>query len=72
MLDDAGYEMGSDGVRVDPKSGKPLVFRLYSRGSDQNSIDIVPYVSGWMEQIGIKLERPDDQQQQAGQLDPGR
>jgi peptide/nickel transport system substrate-binding protein len=55
MLDDAGYTMGSDGVRVDPASGKPLEFRFYSRSSDQNSIDIVPYVSGWMEQIGIKL-----------------
>ena len=56
MLDDAGYTMGSDGVRVDPESGKPLEFRFYSRASDQNSIDIVPYVSGWMEQIGIKLD----------------
>ncbi len=26
MLDDAGYTKGTDGVRVDPKSGKPLVF----------------------------------------------
>jgi peptide/nickel transport system substrate-binding protein len=56
MLDDAGYTMGSDGIRVDPASGKPLEFRFYSRASDQNSIDIVPYVSGWMEQIGIKLD----------------
>jgi peptide/nickel transport system substrate-binding protein len=56
MLDDAGYTMGSDGIRVDPKSGKPLEFRIFSRASDQNSIDIVPYVSGWMEQIGIKLD----------------
>ena len=56
MLDDAGYEMGPDGVRVDPGSGRPLVFRFFSRASDQNSIDIVPYVSGWFEQIGIKLE----------------
>jgi peptide/nickel transport system substrate-binding protein len=56
MLDDAGYTMGPNGVRIDPKSGKPLEFRLYSRASDQNSIDIVPYVSGWMEQIGIKLD----------------
>jgi peptide/nickel transport system substrate-binding protein len=56
MLDDAGYTMGPDGVRIDPKSGKPLDFRFFSRSSDQNSIDIVPYVSGWMKQIGIKLE----------------
>ena len=55
MLDDAGYTMGPDGVRIDPKSGRPLEFRFFSRASDQNSIDIVPYVSGWMEQIGIKL-----------------
>jgi ABC-type transport system substrate-binding protein len=56
MLDDAGYTMGPDGVRIDPKSGKPLEFRFFSRASDQPSIDIVPYVSGWMEQIGIKLD----------------
>ena len=56
MLDDAGYTMGADGVRVDPKSGKPLEFRFYSRTTDQNSIDIVPYVTGWMQQIGIKLD----------------
>ena len=56
LLDDAGYTMGPDDVRIDPKSGTPLVFRFFSRASDQNSIDIVPYVSGWLEQIGIKLE----------------
>ncbi len=56
MLDDAGYAMGPDGIRIDPKSGKPLEFRFFSRASDQNSIDIVPYVSGWMQQIGIKLD----------------
>ncbi len=56
MLDDAGYAMGPDGVRIDPESGRPLEFRFFSRTSEQTSIDIVPYVSGWMEQIGIKLE----------------
>ena len=56
MLDDAGYTMGPDGVRIDPKTGNPLEFRFYSRATDQNSIDIVPYVKGWMQQIGIKLD----------------
>ena len=56
LLDDAGYTMGPDGVRIDPKSGRPLEFRFYSRSTDQPSIDIVPYVSGWLEQIGIKLD----------------
>jgi peptide/nickel transport system substrate-binding protein len=56
MLDQAGYTMGPDGIRIDPKTKEPLEFRFYSRGSDQPSIDIVPYVSGWLEQIGIKLD----------------
>ena len=56
MLDDAGYTMGPNGVRIDPKSGKPLEFRFFSRSSEQNSVDIVPYVVGLMEQIGIKFD----------------
>jgi peptide/nickel transport system substrate-binding protein len=56
MLDQAGYKKGPDGVRVDPKTGKPLDFRFFSRSSDQPSQDIVPYVQGWLQQIGIKLE----------------
>ena len=56
MLDAAGYKMGSDGVRVDPTNNKPLDLRYYARKSDQNSQDIVPYIEGWLAQIGIKLE----------------
>lgn len=55
MLEQAGYEMGPDGVRIDPETNEPLEFRFYSRSSDQNSIDIVPYVRDWLEQIGIKI-----------------
>jgi peptide/nickel transport system substrate-binding protein len=56
MLDQAGYAKGPDGTRVDPKTGKPLEFRFYSRSSDQPSIDIVPYVQDWLKQIGIKID----------------
>jgi peptide/nickel transport system substrate-binding protein len=56
LLDQAGYTMGPDGVRIDPKTNKPLDLRFFSRASDQPSIDIVPYVQGWLKQIGIKLE----------------
>ncbi len=56
MLDQAGYKMGSNGVRIDPKTGKPLEFRFYSRTTDQPSIDIVPYVQEWLKQIGIKID----------------
>ena len=31
MLEQAGYKMGPDGVRIDPKTGDPLEFRFYSR-----------------------------------------
>ncbi|MGH2630950.1 MAG: ABC transporter substrate-binding protein [Actinomycetota bacterium] len=55
MLEQAGYEMGPDDVRIDPKTNEPLEFRFYSRSSDQNSIDIVPYVQDWLKQIGIKI-----------------
>ena len=56
MLDQAGYTMGPDGIRIDPKTKEPLEFRFYSRGNDQPSYHVVPYVSGWLEQIGIKLD----------------
>jgi peptide/nickel transport system substrate-binding protein len=56
ILDQAGYSKGSDGVRIDPENGEPLEFRFYSRESDQASQDIVPYVQGWLEEIGIKLD----------------
>ena len=71
MLDDAGYTMGPDGVRIDPKSGKPLEFRFFSRTSDQNSIDIVPYCQGLDAADRHQARSPDAQQQQAGQRDPG-
>src|SRR5262249_11318943 len=54
-LDAAGYKKGPDGVRIDPKTNKPLDFLYYTRNSDQNTIDAAPYVKQWMSEIGIKL-----------------
>ena len=61
LLDDAGYEdSDGDGVREMPADstdpGRPLEFRYYVRTSDQTSIDSAPFVSEWLEQIGIKTE----------------
>jgi peptide/nickel transport system substrate-binding protein len=56
MLDQAGYTKGSNDIRIDPQNGKPLEFRFFSRESDQNSQDIVPYVQDWLKEIGIKLD----------------
>jgi peptide/nickel transport system substrate-binding protein len=56
LLDQAGYKMGPNGVRVDPTNNKPLEFRLFIRSSDQPSQDMVPFFEGWMQQIGIKID----------------
>jgi peptide/nickel transport system substrate-binding protein len=56
LLDNAGYKMGSDGIRIDPKTNKPLEFRFFTRSTDQPSQDIVPYVGGWLKEIGIKID----------------
>jgi peptide/nickel transport system substrate-binding protein len=53
-LDAAGYKMGPNGVRIDPFDNKPLEFRYYTRNSDQNTIEVAPFVRDWLSQIGIK------------------
>jgi peptide/nickel transport system substrate-binding protein len=54
MLDAAGYTKGSDGIRRMPGGGKELNFRLYGRSSSETSERTVPYVTSWLQQIGIK------------------
>jgi peptide/nickel transport system substrate-binding protein len=54
LLDQAGYTKGSDGIRRMPGNGKELTFRLYGRSSSETSSRTVPYVAGWLQQIGIK------------------
>ncbi|MFC4786063.1 ABC transporter substrate-binding protein [Nocardioides sp. MAHUQ-72] len=55
VLDDAGYRMGPDGVRVDGK-GNPLTFRLGIHSDDATDAAIAPYLKEWMSDIGIKLD----------------
>jgi ABC-type transport system substrate-binding protein len=55
-LDDAGYTRGSDGIRVDPFDNKPLKLRYYVQNDDQNTIEVAPFVSDWLEQIGIETK----------------
>ncbi|MFE3448862.1 ABC transporter substrate-binding protein [Nonomuraea sp. NPDC059194] len=55
LLDAAGYAKGADGVRVDPKSGKPLAFRLGTHSDDSADAAISTYLVGWLQAIGIKL-----------------
>jgi peptide/nickel transport system substrate-binding protein len=61
LLDDAGYvDSDGDGVREMPQGsldpGRPLDFRYYVRTADQTTIDAAPFVSEWLQQIGIKTE----------------
>lgn len=55
ILDQAGYAKGSDGLRTDPKTHKPLSFRLGTHSDDVNDSAIANYLAGWMKDIGIKL-----------------
>lgn len=60
MLDDAGYKMGPDGVRVMPDDsvdpGRPLEFRLYGRQTSKTSKDTVEFMKSWLADIGIKAD----------------
>lgn len=56
LLDAAGYTKGSDGVRVDPSSGKPLELRLGIHAGTVTDSQIANYLVGWMKDIGITLK----------------
>ncbi len=55
LLDSAGYAKGPDGIRVDPKTHKPLTFRLGIHSDETTDAQIAPYLQGWLRAVGIKL-----------------
>jgi peptide/nickel transport system substrate-binding protein len=55
LLDAAGYKMGGNGVRVDPKTGKPLDLRLGIHSDDPNDAAISTYLVGWLKAVGIQV-----------------
>ena len=57
ILDDAGYaDTDGDGVREMPDGGDPLEFTYYVRSESDVAPPVAEFVSGWLEEIGIKLE----------------
>ena len=56
ILDAAGYTKGGDGVRVDPKTGKPLSFRLGIHSDSSRDTQISQLLKGWLQAIGIDLQ----------------
>ncbi len=55
ILEDAGYKKGSDGIRVDPKTGKKLKFRLGTHSDTTTDSQIATYLEGWLKAVGIQL-----------------
>ena len=61
LLEDAGYvDSDGDGIREMPQDsvdpGRPLDFRYFVRSAEQTSVDAAPFVSEWLQQIGIQTE----------------
>ncbi|MDN5854089.1 MAG: ABC transporter substrate-binding protein, partial [Actinomycetia bacterium] len=56
ILDEAGYKMGDDGIRVDPKSGNKLEFRLGIHSDSASDAQIAEYLEGWFKDIGIAIK----------------
>ncbi|MEY9968316.1 peptide/nickel transport system substrate-binding protein [Streptacidiphilus sp. MAP12-16] len=55
-LDTAGYTKGSDGIRIDPKTHKPLELRLGIHSDSARDTAISTYMSGWLAAVGIKVD----------------
>ena len=56
LLDEAGYEVGSDGLRTMP-DGSPIgTIRLIARTEDQKSSTIMEFFQEWLGEIGIEAE----------------
>jgi peptide/nickel transport system substrate-binding protein len=55
ILNAAGYKMGPGGVRVDPKTKKPLSFRFGIHSDESSDQQLAPYIVEWLAAVGIKL-----------------
>jgi peptide/nickel transport system substrate-binding protein len=55
LLNAAGFKMGPGGVRIDPVTHQPLVFRFGIHSDEITDSEIAPYLVDWMQAIGIKL-----------------
>ncbi|HSJ93941.1 MAG TPA: ABC transporter substrate-binding protein [Gaiellaceae bacterium] len=60
LLDEGGYEdTDGDGIREMPGGGEPLDFVFAVRTESQTAPGIAEFVSGWLEEIGIRVtQRP--------------
>jgi len=56
MLDDAGYKLNSDGVRVDPANGEPLKMRIPVSQGTSGAVIAGQLIVGYLDKIGIDVE----------------
>jgi len=55
LLTSAGYKMGPNGIRIDPKTHKPLDLRLGIHSDEASDAAMAPYVVEWLKAIGIQV-----------------
>lgn len=56
ILDSAGYKRGAGGIRIDPRTHKPLTLRLGIHSDEASDAQIAPYLQEWLQAIGIKVQ----------------
>jgi peptide/nickel transport system substrate-binding protein len=56
MLDDAGYTVGDDGVRVDPATGDRLALRMPISQETAGALPAGQLIVGYLDQIGVEVE----------------
>ncbi len=55
LLTAAGYKMGPNGIRIDPKTHKPLTLRLGIHSDESSDAAMAPYIVEWLKAIGIQV-----------------
>ncbi|MDZ5623287.1 ABC transporter substrate-binding protein [Nocardioides sp. HM23] len=56
LLDEAGYEVGSDGLRTMPDGSEIGTIRLFARTEEPRSQTIMEFFQEWLAEIGIESE----------------
>ncbi len=54
LLDDAGYKLGPNGVRLD--RGKPIELRLWTTTESAPAQTSLKLIAGWLKKLGLKIE----------------
>jgi peptide/nickel transport system substrate-binding protein len=55
LLNAAGYKMGPNGIRIDPKTHKPFDLRLGIHSDEAADAAMAPYIVEWLKAIGIQV-----------------